>query len=236
MSNNSKAIILCGGKGTRLKPLSDITNKHLIAVLDKPMIFYPLDLLKKLGFKDILIISGREHAGHFLQFLGSGADLGVNLHFRVQDKADGIAGALELAEDFIKDVDLFTVILGDNFFDCNIDLFKQNKPSIFVKKVDDPERFGVLDISKNNIVEKPQYYCGNLAVTGFYIYDKNLFNIIKDLKYSERGEKEITDVNNQYLKNNNLQIIELDGFWSDLGEHLSKQRTEVYLLKKYNKI
>ncbi len=236
-----KGIILAGGMGTRLMPLTKITNKHLIAIYDKPMILYPLEMMANSGIKDILIVSGREHAGHFLEFLGSGKDFGVNLTYRVQDIAGGIAHALLLAEDFVGK-DTMSVILCDNIFEQNfskhINNFK-NGARIFLKKVPDPQRFGVASIKNGivqDIVEKPKKPKTQLAVTGFYQYDNRVFDIIKKLKPSSRGELEITDVNNAYIKMKEMGAEIIKGFWSDAGTHDSLGRTVRWVMnKKKNK-
>ncbi len=225
-----KGILLAGGLGTRLKPLTNITNKHLITVYDKPMIMYPLELLIKAGIKDILIILGREHADQFLGFLGSGADFGVKLTFRVQDKAGGIAHALLMAEDFVNK-DNVTVVLCDNIFEQDfknpVATFKSGA-RIFLKKVPDPQRFGVATVKNGKvvkIVEKPKKPETNLAVTGIYQYDENVFNYIRSLKPSARGELEISDVNNIYIQKNHMQAEVIKGFWSDAGTFDSLART-----------
>lgn len=232
-----KGIILAGGKGTRLHPLTLVTNKHLIALYDKPMILYPLETLKKGGITDILIISGREHAGHFLEFLGSGKDYGVNLTYKVQDEAGGIAHALSLAEDFA-DNSPINVILSDNIFEDNftrhIKNFR-NGARIFLKKVPDAERFGVPVLDGKNvkkIIEKPAEPPTPYAVTGFYQYDPAVFKIIKKLKPSARGELEITDVNNAYIRRGQLQAEFVHGFWSDAGTFESLARTTWWIMNK----
>lgn len=225
-----KGILLAGGLGTRLKPLTDITNKHLITVYNKPMIMYPLELLIGAGIKEIIIILGREYAGQFLTFLGSGAERGAKITFRVQDKPGGIAHALLMAEDFVGDSGM-TVVLCDNIFEQD---FKKDVTSfksgarIFLKKVPDPERFGVATVKKGRvtkIVEKPKNPETNLAVTGIYQYDAQVFKIIKQLKPSARGELEITDVNNWYIKKGQMQAEVIKGFWSDAGTFDSLART-----------
>ncbi len=217
-----KGIILAGGMGTRLKPLTNITNKHLIPVYNKPMILYPLGTLIRSGIKEILIVSGRDHAGHFIEFLGSGKEYGVKLTYKVQDEAGGIAQALLLAEDFADEKPI-TVILGDNIFENNflksVKSFRKGA-RVFLKKVSDPERFGVPALNKKNvlnIIEKPKDPPTPYAVTGIYQYDKDVFRIIKKLKPSNRGELEITDVNNAYIKKGNLKAEFIKGFWSDAG-------------------
>lgn len=217
-----KGIILAGGTGSRLYPLTKVTNKHLLPVYDKPMIYYPLQTLMDAGIKDIMIISGRGHAGHFLELLGSGVDLGVHLTFEIQEKAGGIAEALGLAGDFA-DNGSVTVILGDNIFQDNVrnavETFKHGA-RIFLKEVPDAGRFGVAEIKGKSIIsieEKPAAPRSNLAVTGLYIYDARVFEIIRTLKPSGRGELEITDVNNEYIRMGDMDFSQLKGYWSDAG-------------------
>ncbi len=217
-----KGIILAGGTGSRLYPLTKVTNKHLLPVYDKPMIYYPLQTLIDAGIGDIMIVSGRGHAGHFLELLGSGTDFGVHLTFEIQEKAGGIAQALGLAEDFA-DKGSVTVILGDNIFEDNVrsavETFTHGA-RIFLKEVPDAERFGVAEIKGrkiNSIEEKPAAPKSNLAVTGLYIYDSRVFEIIRTLKPSGRGELEITDVNNEYNRMGEMDFSQLKGFWSDAG-------------------
>ncbi|MBI3671345.1 NTP transferase domain-containing protein, partial [Candidatus Azambacteria bacterium] len=194
-----KGIILAGGTGSRLYPLTKVTNKHLLPVYNKPMIYYPLNTLIKAGVKDILIISGQEYSGHFSTLLGSGHEFGVKLTYEVQEKAAGIADALSLAENFA-DNQKIVVILGDNIFEDDIseyfnEFLKQEKGAkIFLKEVNDAHRFGVAEISGDkiiNIEEKPKMPKTNLAVSGLYMYDYDVFGIIKGLKPSQRGEYEI---------------------------------------------
>jgi glucose-1-phosphate thymidylyltransferase len=217
-----KGIILAGGTGSRLYPLTKVTNKHLLPVYDKPMIYYPLQTLIDAGIKDIMIVSGRGHAGHFLELLGSGVDFGVHFTFEIQEKAGGIAEALGLAEDFA-DKGAVTVILGDNIFQDNVrnavETFKQGS-RIFLKEVPDAGRFGVAEIKGKSIIsieEKPAAPKSNLAVTGLYIYDSRVFEIIRILKPSGRGEFEITDVNNEYIRIGEMDFSQLKGYWSDAG-------------------
>lgn len=224
-----RGVILAGGHGTRLSPLTDITNKQLLAVYNKPMIQYPLETLKKRGIKDILIISDGKHTGHFTDYLGDGSKFGVNLTYRVQTNPGGIAQALGLAKDFVGD-DSVTVILGDNIFeDKHIPSFtaKPDKAYFFVKKVQNPERFGVISLTEKNsegrslIVEKPKKFVGDHAVVGLYIYPSDVFDIIPTLKKSARGEYEVTDLNNYYLREERGEIKKIRGFWSDAGTHNS---------------
>ncbi len=217
-----KGIILAGGTGSRLYPLTKVTNKHLLPVYNKPMIYCPLQTLVNAGIEDIMIISGRGHAGHFLELLGSGSELGVNLTYEIQEEAGGIAQALGLAEDFA-DNEPVTVILGDNIFQDNVRdevwSFKSGA-KIFLKEVPDSNRFGVAELKGERIIsieEKPASPKSNLAVTGLYIYDTEVFDIIHTLKPSARGELEITDVNNEFIRTGNMSYSVLSGFWSDAG-------------------
>jgi len=217
-----KGVILAGGTGSRLYPLTKVTNKHLLPVYDKPMIYYPIRTLVNAGIKEIMIVSGKGHAGHFLELLGSGSELGVRLTYEIQDEAGGIAQALGLAEDFA-DNGPITMILGDNIFQDNIQesvKYFTSGARIFLKEVPDAHRFGVAEIGGDRIVsieEKPIVPKSNLAVTGLYIYDSRVFKIIHNLKPSGRGELEITDVNNAYVKMGEMEYSVLNGFWSDAG-------------------
>jgi len=217
-----KGIILAGGTGSRLYPLTKVTNKHLLPVYDKPMIYYPLQTLIDAGVKDIMIISGRGHAGHFLELLGSGAEFGVRLTYEIQEEACGIAHALSLAENFADD-ETVAVILGDNIFQDYVrgavESFRSGA-MIFLKEVSDAKRFGVAEVKGERIIsieEKPVVPKSNLAVTGLYIYDSRVFDITKKLKPSGRGELEITDVNNEYIRMGEMNYSTLSGFWSDAG-------------------
>lgn len=233
-----KGVILAGGTGSRLYPLTKVTNKHLLPVYDKPMIYYPLQTLIDAGIKDIMIVSGRGHAGHFLELLGSGAEFGVKFTYEIQDHAGGIAQALGLAEDFA-DNDNITVILGDNIFQDNIKTAVQKFDGgahIFLKSVPDAHRFGVAEVNSNNghvlgIEEKPSQPKSDLAVTGLYIYSNDVFDVIKILKPSGRGELEITDVNNHYIGKDAMKFTMLDGYWTDAGTFESLLRAGI-LVKK----
>lgn len=221
-----KGIILAGGNGTRLLPCTQLTNKHLLPVYNKPMIYYPLETLTSAGIKDILIVTGGNSPGDFLKLLKNGKNFGLKeIHFLYQEGAGGIADALRLAEDFA-DNQKIAVILGDNIFDDNmekyIEDFKNQKKGakLFFKEVYDPERFGVGEFKNNkliNIEEKPKQPKSNLACTGLYMYDNQIFDIIKTLKPSQRGEFEITDVSNFYIKQGTATHENLKGFWSDAG-------------------
>lgn len=222
-----KGVILAGGLGTRLYPLTHATNKHLLPVYNKPMIYYPIQTLVGAGITEILIIISGPHSGHFIHTLKNGKEFGIeHLEFAYQEKPDGgIADALSLAKDF-SDNKPITVILGDNTTDANISEGVKNFKDgalVFLKKVPDPQRFGVPvfdshDIQKIvEIVEKPQQPPSDYAVTGLYIYDAKVFDYIKQCHPSLRDELEITDVNNFYIKNGELRWTELEGYWLDAG-------------------
>lgn len=221
-----KGIILAGGTGSRLAPLTNVTNKHLLPVYDKPMIYYPISTLVNAGIKDIMIVSGKGHAGQFLELLRSGKDLGANFSYGVQEEAGGIAQALSLCEDFA-DQEKIVVILGDNILQDDIsgavnDFIKQEKGAkIFLKEVENPKSFGVAEIAGDkivNIIEKPQEPKSNLAVIGVYMFDSQVWEVIKTLKPSGRGELEITDVNNFYCQQGTMTFDILKGWWGDGGE------------------
>ena len=221
-----KGVVLAGGLGTRLMPLTAVTNKHLLPVYDQPMIFYPIQTLVQAGITEIMVVTGGPYAGHFLRVLKNGKKLGLkHLEFAFQEGAGGIPVALSLAEDFA-DGEPITVVLGDNTTDADISQAVDNFDKgamVFLKKVNDPKRFGVPEFDKKDkkkiikIEEKPAHPQSDYAVTGLYVYDGKVFDIIRNLKPSERGELEITDVNNYYLHQNQLRWFELSGFWSDAG-------------------
>ena len=232
-----KGIILAGGTGSRLGILTKVTNKHLLPVYDKPMIFYPLKTMIDSGIRDIIIVSGKGHAGQFLELLGSGSEFGVHLSYEVQEKAGGIAHALALCQNFIGHDDML-VLLGDNIFQDN---FRKDMnefvsgAKIFLKKVKDPQRYGVVRLHKGEIVniqEKPKKPLSDLAQSGAYIYDFRVFNIIRTLKPSHRGELEITDVNNKYLEIGQLKYSILKGFWLDAGEIESLSQTSEFMRRR----
>lgn len=221
-----KGIILAGGTGSRLMPLTKVTNKHLLPVYNKPMIFYPIQTLVEAGIKDIMIVSGKGHAGHFLELLRSGEEFGARFSYGVQEQAGGIAQALGLCEDF-SDKEKVAVMLGDNILEDNIksavaEFEEQNKGAkIFLKEVSNPKSFGVAEIEGDRIIsikEKPQEPKSNWAVIGLYMYDNQVWDIIKTLKPSGRGELEITDVNNFYVEQNTMTFEKLSGWWGDGGE------------------
>ena len=231
-----KGIILAGGTGSRMYPLTKVTNKHLLPVYDKPMICYPLEKLIEAEITAIMIVSGRGHAGHFLELLGSGAEYGVHITYEIQEEAGGIAQALGLAEKWAGS-DSITVILGDNIFQDSI---KQDVSEftggakIFLKPVPDPHRFGVAEVGPDRVIsieEKPKEPKSDLAVTGLYMYDNKVFDIIKTLKPSGRGELEITDVNNEYVRREEMVHTILKGHWSDAGTFDSLLRASLLVQK-----
>ncbi|MDP2705031.1 MAG: sugar phosphate nucleotidyltransferase [Patescibacteria group bacterium] len=220
-----KGIILAGGLGTRLLPLTLVTNKHLLPVYDKPMIMYPIETLRKAGILEILLVCGREHAGHFINFLGSGKEYGVKLSYAVQDKNNaGIADALSYAEDFA-DKNNIAVILGDNIFEDDFTKSVQTFKSgvrIFFKKVKDPKRYGVPVFDKSGkrilkIEEKPKKPKSAYAQTGFWIMDNQVFSFIQKQTPSRRGELEMTDSINQYIRSGIVDFSIVKGGWYDAG-------------------
>ncbi len=218
-----KGIVLAGGTGTRLYPLTKVTNKHLLPIGKKPMIYYPIGKLIEAGIREILIVTGTDHMGDVVNLLGSGREFDCRFTYKVQDEAGGIAQALGLAENFAGDESL-TVILGDNVFSASIadavQNFNDDGAQIMIKKVHDPERFGVPELSDNKILrieEKPENPKSEYAVTGIYMYDSRVFDFIRNLTPSGRGELEITDVNNHYIRERKMQYSILDGWWTDAG-------------------
>jgi glucose-1-phosphate thymidylyltransferase len=221
-----KGVILAGGLGTRLYPLTKITNKHLLPVFDKPMIYYPLQALVNSGIRDILIVTGGNHAGDFLKLLGNGKEFGLqHVNYTYQEGEGGIAAALDLAE-YFSEGEKICVILGDNIIEKNIvhavrAFEKQERGAkILLKEVPDAHRFGVPEVRDGRILrieEKPPNPPSNYAVIGIYMYDPEVFRIIKTLKPSDRGEMEITDVNNEYLRRGTLTYDVLEGWWTDAG-------------------
>ena len=227
-----KGIVLAGGTGSRLWPLTKVTNKHLLPVGREPMIFHPIKKLLGAGVKDICIVTGTEHMGDVVGLLGSGHEFDCEFTYRVQDRAGGIAEALGLARNFARG-DSMCVILGDNVFESGLGPFVANfgkqkvGARILIKKVDDPERFGVAELAGDrvvSIVEKPKAPRSHMAVTGIYIYDEQVFEIVRTCKPSGRGELEITDVNNAYIARGQLGFDELEGWWTDAGTFESLAR------------
>jgi glucose-1-phosphate thymidylyltransferase len=218
-----KGIILSGGSGTRLQPLTKVTSKQLLPVYDKPMIMYPLDTLVKAGVKDILVIVAPDHADDYLKLLGSGEEFGVHFTFEVQAKPEGLAQAFIIAENFIGG-DSVCMILGDNIFEDDFSETIKNFKSggqVFAKKVEDPERFGVVkfgpDMNVLEIEEKPKVHISDYAITGLYVYDSRVSGIAKQVKPSGRGELEITEIHNWYLKKQELKVDIVKGEWLDAG-------------------
>ncbi len=228
-----KGVILAGGLGTRLAPLTRVTNKHLLPVYDKPMVYYPIQCLINAGIEEIMIVTGGNDAGDFLRLLGNGHEFGLrDLHYTYQEGEGGIAEALSLAEHFA-DGDKIVVVLGDNIIENNIrkavgEFFAQGRGAkILLKQVPDPQRFGVAEVDGDRIVrivEKPKQPKSNLAVIGIYMYDRQVFDIIRPLTPSARGELEITDVNNAYIEQGTMTFDVLDGWWTDAGTFESLHR------------
>jgi glucose-1-phosphate thymidylyltransferase len=236
-----KGIVLAGGTGSRLFPLTKITNKHLLPIYDKPMIYYPIQTLVDAGIRDILIVTGGRNAGDFLRLLANGKEFGlVHLNYTYQEGEGGIADALSLAEHFA-DGDKLCVVLGDNLIEGSIrqavDDFR-NQPQgakILVKRVTDAERFGVAEVNGSHIVgieEKPQKPKSDLAVIGIYLYDGTVFDKVRTLVPSRRGELEITDVNNAYIREGSMTWAELEGWWTDAGTFDSLRRATNLVAEK----
>ncbi len=221
-----KGVVLAGGLGSRLKPLTKVTNKHLLPVHNQPMIYYPIQTLINAGIDDIMIVTGGNSAGDFLKLLGNGKDFGLkHVNYTYQEGEGGIADALSLVEHFAEGQPI-CVVLGDNIIEGNIAeaarayRHQGGGAKILLKKVHDPQRFGVPEIKGKNILsieEKPQNPKSEFAVIGIYFYDSDVFNIIKTLKPSGRGELEITDVNNAYIERGEMTWDELGGWWTDAG-------------------
>lgn len=229
-------IILAGGTGSRLYPLTKVTNKHLLPVGKSPMIEHCVYKLTSVGIKEIVIVTGTEHMGDIVSLLGSGKSYGCKFTYKVQDQPDGIAGALSLCENSCKDSDGVVVLLGDNIFedsliDC-VNTFKsfqepESKCVLNLKEVNDPSRFGVATIEDGKVlevIEKPKNPKSNYCVTGIYAYSNDVFDVIKTLQKSDRGEYEITDVNNFYIKSDRCKFNTIKGWWTDAGTHESYQR------------
>jgi glucose-1-phosphate thymidylyltransferase len=235
-----RGIVLAGGTGSRLMPLTKVTNKHLLPVGKKPMIYYPIEKLTSIGIEEILIVTGIEHMGDVVSLLGSGKQFCCRFTYKVQDEAGGIAQALGLAENFAQEKPV-VVILGDNIFEANLkdyaDRFVAQKTGarILLKQVPSPERFGVAQVSGDKIIaieEKPKKPKSDYAIIGIYFYDASVFEIIRGLKPSARGELEITDVNNAYIAKNQLAYDILEGWWTDAGTFESLERANDLVAKK----
>jgi glucose-1-phosphate thymidylyltransferase len=236
-----KGVVLAGGLGSRLYPLTHATNKHLLPVYDQPMVYYPIRTLVQAGINEVLIVTGGPHAGDFIGVLQNGKELGLHhLEYAFQATEGGIADALSLCEDFADGGDI-AVILGDNTTDADISVAVKSfalGARVFVREVPDPERFGVPVFDPQDptriiaIEEKPRVPKSNYAVTGLYLYDNEVFRFIKTLEPSARGELEITDVNNAYIRQGTLTWAELKGFWSDAGTFASLFRSNVFWAQK----
>ena len=248
MSKKYKGIILAGGEGTRLYPLTKSISKQLLPVYDLPMVLYPLNTLVEAGIEDLLIITNKKYQNNYIDLLGNGEDYNVNIDYLVQDKPEGIAQAFDLARNWLSDSPS-VLILGDNLFLAGNTskilkkaMIKNEGATIFCYKVKDPSRYGVINLNSENkiidIEEKPEIPKSNLAVTGLYVYNTEVCEYVKLLKPSERGELEITDLNNIYLKNHSLKFEQLDneGFWLDAGtkEALLEASIKVKELKENN--
>ncbi len=228
-----KGVILAGGLGSRMMPCTKVTNKHLLPVYNKPMIYYPLNTMVKAGLKDIMIVTGGNNAGDFLRLLGNGSEFGLkDMNYTYQEGEGGIADALKLTENFV-DKEKVIVMLGDNIIKDDIseavaEFEKQPEGArIFLKEVPDPQRFGVAEIKDGrvvNIEEKPEDPKSNYSVIGLYMYDNQVFDIVRTLKPSDRGELEITDVNNEYIRRGNMSYSIIEGWWTDAGTFESLYR------------
>jgi glucose-1-phosphate thymidylyltransferase len=225
-----KGVILAGGTGSRLYPLTKVTNKHLLPVYDKPMIFYPIECMVSAGIDEVLLVTGGNNAGDFIRLLGNGLEFGLReLHYTYQDGAGGIAQALGLAEHFA-DGEPICLILGDNILEysiasaCKRFRHQGSGAKILLSRVENPKAYGVAELDEEGIVrriiEKPKSPVSNLAVIGVYFYDHRVFDIVKTLKPSARNELEITDVNNAYIERGQMTADHVDGFWADAGENI----------------
>jgi len=236
-----KGIILAGGLGKRLHPLTKITNKHLLPLYDRPMIFFPIEKLARAGIKEIIIVTGGNNVGDFLRLLEDGSKFGLRqLHYTYQAKEGGIAEALGLCENYA-DGGKVAVMLGDNLFDQDfrnsIMAFDKNGSGakVFLKKVPNPREYGTVSFNGQKIrriIEKPKVPPSNFAVVGFYLYDNSVFDIVKTLKPSRRGELEISDVNNVYLKNGKLKYNKIKGGWADAGESLAAYNKAIVFARR----
>ncbi|GBD95065.1 glucose-1-phosphate thymidylyltransferase [bacterium BMS3Abin05] len=236
-----KGVVLAGGLGTRLYPLTRVTNKHLLPIYDKPMIYYPIETLVRAGIEQILIVTGGNNAGEFLRLLGNGRQFGLrHINYTYQEGEGGIADALKLAE-YFADQDKIVVILGDNILEKDITddvksfAAQREGAKILLREVSDPGRFGVAEVQGDkvvNIVEKPLVPKTNLAVVGVYMYDHKVFDFVKKLVPSDRGELEITDVNNAYIKKGQMTYNILSGWWTDAGTFESLFRANKLIAEK----
>lgn len=233
-----KGIILAGGSGSRLSPLTKVTSKQLLPIYNKPMIYHPLETLMQGGIREILIITAPDRAGDFLRLLGSGKEMGVKFTYEIQDKPEGLPQAFTIGENFIGD-DNVALILGDNIFEDDFSEQIRNFKSgghVFAKKVPDPERFGVVKFNETGhaekIVEKPKEWLSDYAVTGLYLYDNRVIGATKNLKPSARGELEIVDLHNYYLNLGELMVSTVEGAWLDAGTFDSLLEANLLAAKK----
>lgn len=238
-----KGIILAGGMGTRLLPLTKVTNKHLLPVGDVPMIYHPIERLVEAGVNDIMIVTGVEHCGEMMSLLGSGASHGCNFTYKVQDRPDGIAGALKLCENFVGD-DHCVVLLGDNIFKENLSSHIQNfinsdsECKLFFKHVDDPRRYGVGEFEGDKVIgidEKPENPKSNLACVGIYFYSSAVFEVLENAPMSDRGEYEITAINNVFVRRRTCSYSILEERWADAGTMNSYHATNALVYLENNK-
>ena len=238
-----KGMILAGGRATRLRPLTQVTNKHLLPIYDKPLIYYPLEAMARAGVEDVLITTNPEHAGQFLQLLGTGREFGLRLHYELQEDANGLADAVSLAERFANGSKLL-VLLGDNIFTHDLGPRVREFEAgdggafIFATEVAEPQHYGVIELDGDRVVsieEKPEHPRSHYAQTGIYLYDERVFEFISGLEPSHRGELEITDLNNIYVREGTLRCELLDGYWIDAGtshDELLAANNEVARLRR----
>lgn len=239
-----RGVILAGGKATRLRPLTLVTNKHLLPIYDKPMIFYPLEVMAKAGVRDVLLVTGPDHSGSFINLLRSGKDFGLNLSYEIQEDAAGIAQAISLAHEFADNSKLL-IILGDNIFTEDLGPYaeafekREKGAQVFAKKFGTESRqYGVIEVSGNKVIsieEKPQNPKSDLAQTGIYMYDGRVFDFIKRLRPSKRGEMEVTDLNNFYVKEGTMNCQILKGWWVDAGTSFDELLRANMLVAEYVK-
>ncbi len=220
-----KGVVLAGGKATRLRPLTKVTNKHLLPIYDRPLIYYPLQAMSRAGIRDVLVITNPEHAGHFIQLLGSGSEFGLKIAYELQEEAGGLAQAVGLAESFVGH-DKVLVLLGDNIFTHDlrpaVERFaaEQRGSVIFGVTMEHPEHYGVIEMDGERVIgieEKPTNPRSNLIQTGIYMYDEEVWSHLQGLTPSARGELEITDLNNIYVQQGTMRCEQLDGYWIDAG-------------------
>jgi glucose-1-phosphate thymidylyltransferase len=220
-----KGVVLAGGKATRLRPLTKVTNKHLLPIYDRPLIYYPLQAMSRAGVREVLVITNPEHAGHFIQLLGSGSEFGLKLAYELQEEAGGLAQAVGLAQSFVGN-DSMLVLLGDNIFTYDlrpaVEKFSAEDRGavIFGVEMEHPEQYGVIEMDGERVVgieEKPSAPKSNLIQTGIYMYDSHVWDHMEGLKPSARGELEITDLNTIYVEHGTMRCETLDGYWIDAG-------------------